>query len=467
MSLRSRLTALCVGLVALVLSVFAVSTFLVTRTRIYASFDDSLTTEANVVTALLPAGQQGSELPANTLAALDTQAAAGAFFQIRSGDGKLLYSSFRGSADLLPRGHQLDSQAYFNGAVAGQDLRLLYVPLAQVESSSNGYIEVGKPKEPTDEALTLIGGTLAGGAVLALILTVFPAYFIVGRALQPIREVSGLARRIEQTSDFSQRLQREHSAEEMAELIVAFNALISRIEHTLQSHNEFLAESSHELRRPLTNLRTDLATLRDPSLPESDRATCIDRMSREALAMSSLVGDLLLLTRDKSQAFDRREVDLSALCNEAVSRAHFAYPAAVIESHIAPEMIILGDQDRLNQLLRNLIENAVNYSPTAAPIALNLDAAGKTAMLYVRDSGYGIQDEELDLVFDRFYRGEQARSLHEDGVGLGLSIVKYVAEGHGGRVYASSRQGGGTVFTVELPLLNGVERSLTPLLSSP
>lgn len=466
MSLRLRLTALCVGLVALVLTAFAISTLLVARARIYSSFDDSLQTQANVITALLPAGSTGGELPGATRRQLETQAAAGALFQIRSAEGTVLYSSFRGSPNLLPR-KSLESQSFFNGKVADQSLRLLYVPLGTTDNPG-GYIEVGRPSTETTEALAEIGGTLAAGWVLALLLTVFPAYFIAGRALRPIREVSGLARRIEQTSDFSQRLRREHSAGEIAELITTFNEMISRIEHTLNSHNEFLAESSHELRRPLTNLRTNLDILRDPRLPEADRVACIERMSREALAMSALVGDLLLLTRDRSQALHRVEVDFSALCADAISRARFSYRNAAIESDVRPGLFVLGDEERLSQMLRNLLENAVSYSPPGAPVTMSVGASGDRVAVSVRDSGYGISEEDRPHVFDRFYRGQQARALHKEGVGLGLAIVKYVVEGHGGQIEVESPPAGGTTFTIELPLLRAAPaETLRPLLSAP
>lgn len=460
MSLRLRLTLLCVGLVGLVLTMFAISTFFFARERIYASFDDSLKTEADVVKSLLPA-DLGPELPQGTRSELEVQAAGGALFQVRGADGSILFSSFRGSPSLLPR-KDLESESYFDGDVAGQDLRLLYVPLPR---HPGAYIEVAKPTQATDQALTLIGGTLAGGALLALLLTVVPAYLIAGRALRPIREVSGLARRIEQTSDFTQRLRREHTAKEIGELITTFNDLISRIEHTLKSHNEFLAESSHELRRPLTNLRTNLDILRDPRLPEADRDACIERMSREALAMSALVGDLLLLTRDKSQAFDRSEVNLSEVCAEEAARATFAYPGTPLASDIEPGVIVMGDAGRLGQMLRNLLENAASYGPPGAAVEVSLSLEDGQASLRVRDHGYGIPEDEQARVFERFHRGEKARLVRREGVGLGLAIVKYVVEGHDGTVSVASPHGGGTLFTIVMPASGSREPVLPHVLA--
>src|SRR5207244_4820872 len=142
--------------------------------------------------------------------------------------------------------------------------------------------------------------TLLIVGLFALLLTSLPAYFIAGRALDPIREVSRVARRVERTSDFSQRLVERPTRDEIGELTATFNDLIGRIEQTLAAHSRFLAEASHELRRPFTILRTNLYILRDPDLPEGYRVSRLERMTREASAMTRLARDVLLPHRDLS-----------------------------------------------------------------------------------------------------------------------------------------------------------------------
>jgi signal transduction histidine kinase len=164
----------------------------------------------------------------------------------------------------------------------------------------------------------------------------------------------------------------------------------------------------------------------------------------------------------------RVEVDFSALCADAISRARFSYRNAAIESDVRPGLFVLGDEERLSQMLRNLLENAVSYSPPGAPVTMSVGASGDRVAVSVRDSGYGISEEDRPHVFDRFYRGEQARALHKEGVGLGLAIVKYVVEGHGGQIEVESPPAGGTTFTIELPLLRAAPaETLRPLLSAP
>jgi signal transduction histidine kinase len=464
MSLRLRLTFLCVALVAVVIAGFAVTTYFIARQRIYSSFDDSLSTQAGAILSLLPPGTLSDSKVEQTRAQLNNQAAAGLLFQIRTNDGNVLYSSFRGSSELLPRNRSLDAAAFFETNVAQQRLRLLYLPVDTADH--NGFsIEVGRSTNETAEALSEIRYALAAGSLLALFLTFVPAYYIAGRGLRPIRDVSRLARRIERTGDFSQRLDDRKAGDETGELIATFNEMIERVDQTLAAQTEFLAESSHELRRPLTILRTNLDILRDPGLPAADRAACLERMSVEARAMSSLVGDLLLLTRDKTQSLQRIHVDFSRLCTDEVSRFGFADGQASIESDVEPGLVVIGDEERLRQMVKNLLENAVNYTPKSGHIRLRLRSDGDAVRLDVEDTGIGIPEAELARVFDRFYRGAEARAMQGEGVGLGLAIVKYVVEGHGGSISASASPGGGTTFAVVLPRGPVVSEPLTDMLA--
>jgi len=465
LSLRLRITLLCVALVALVLAGFAVTVNFLASARIYASLDDGLAAQANSIIASLPTGPLDASLVEASRPALEAEESAGLLFQIRDSSGLVLYSSFRGSGEVLPPSGSLNEQAVYERKVAQQQLRLFHMPIDSA-SHSGGSIEVGRPMNETDEALTEIRGTLVIGGIFALLLTSLPAYFIAGRALDPIRQVSRVARRVERTSDFSQRLARRSTNDEIGELTSTFNDLIGRIEQTLAAHSRFLAEASHELRRPLTILRTNLYILRDPDLPEVDRAACLDRMSREASLMSSLVRDLLLLNRDRAQSLERAPVDLSRLCSEESSRMQSAEPLATLQVNIAPHLIVEGDPQRLQQVIRNLLENALNYSPDGSVVCVSLVEQNGRARLSVRDSGIGIDAEDLPKIFDRFYRGAEASRVHREGIGLGLSIVKYVVEGLGGDISVESRPDG-TTFIVELPVSQRTGKRLRVLLPVP
>jgi signal transduction histidine kinase len=185
-------------------------------------------------------------------------------------------------------------------------------------------------------------------------------------------------------------------------------------------------------------------------------------MTQEARAMTSLVDDLLLLTRDKTQALNRSLVNFSELSTDEVFRAQLSEPRASITSVVEPDLMVRGDVERLHQVLRNLLENAVNYTPHGK-INVLVAVGDGVATLVVRDSGIGIPEVDLPKVFDRFFRSEEARSVRREGVGLGLAIVKYVIEAHGGSVSASSESEGGAVFTVSLPLAEAPPRLLADI----
>ena len=461
MTLRLRLTVLCVGLVAVVLTAFSVATYLIASARIYGSLDDSLSAEANAVVANLPEGELGRELPEDARTDLEAQAASGTMFEVRDSTGNTIFSSLRGLSDLLPPGDVPRARTFLKAKVAQRELRVLYVPLVAAGGTA-GTVAVGQSMQESNEALSGMLWTLGAGSIFALFLTFLPAYFLAGGALRPIKDVSRVARRIERTSDFSQRLRERQTSDEIGELIITFNEMIERVALTLAAHNEFLAESSHELRRPLTTLRTNLDILHDAQLPNADRTACVDRMTQEARAMTSLVDDLLLLTRDKTQALNRSLVNFSELSTDEVFRAQLSEPRASITSVVEPDLMVRGDVERLHQVLRNLLENAVNYTPHGK-INVLVAVGDGVATLVVRDSGIGIPEVDLPKVFDRFFRSEEARSVRREGVGLGLAIVKYVIEAHGGSVSASSESEGGAVFTVSLPLAEAPPRLLADI----
>ena len=459
MSLRLRITLLCVALVAVVLAGFAITVNFLASARIYASLDDGLEAQANSILATLPPGTLDEALIESSRQALEMEEAAGLLFQIRDSSGQVLYSSFRGSPDVLPRGGSPNEPAVYERKVAQQQLRLLHMPIDS-GSHSGGSIEVARPMNETDEALTEIRGTLLIGGILALLVTSLPAYFIAGRALDPIREVSRVARRVD---NLVESLGLGPYADKFLDELSTGTRRIVDIACLQAARPKVLL-----LDEPSSGLAQaeNLYILRDPELPEGDRAACLERMSREASAMTSLVGDLLLLNRDRAQSLERAPVDFSRLCSEEASRMQFAEPTASLQVNIAPSLMVQGDAQRLQQVIRNLLENALNYSPDGGGVIVSLNKQNGRARLSVGDSGIGISAEELPRIFDRFYRGAEASRVHREGVGLGLSIVKYVVEGLGGDISVESRPGG-TTFTVELPASQRSGRRFRDLLPVP
>jgi signal transduction histidine kinase len=199
-------------------------------------------------------------------------------------------------------------------------------------------------------------------------------------------------------------------------------------------------------------LRTNIDILNDPSLPAEEREACFQEMRAEAEAMSRLLSDLLLLSREEKQAIGEAPVNYSLLCEQAVARLRTQDAHHRTVAEVVPGVRVLGDRERLAQMLWNLLENAAQYTPDGGRIELHLRPVNGFARVEVQDTGIGIAEKDMPHVFDRFYRGEGARAIREEGVGLGLAIVKYVAEAHTGTVTVSSQPGRGTTFSVDIPL---------------
>jgi two-component system, OmpR family, sensor kinase len=452
MSLRLRLTFTYGFLLVVALTAFGVTGYVIASNRIYQGVDDTLSTRATLVTSTLKnltAPLTAQDVEANR-SELEEQASLDAVVQLRQTDGTVAYTSTGWNVTLPPDKSQPNDAHFMSRKVEKSRMRILYQPLTR-DGQTLGMVEVGQSLKDTDSALDEIRNVFLAGGFAVCLAGIGLVYVLSGRSLAPVRQVSQLARDIERTADFTRRLPAKGSAGETKELIVTFNEMIERVETTLAGQLAFLADSSHELRRPLTVLRTNVDVLKEPGLSAEDREACLAEMRSEAESMSRLLSDLLLLSRDNKQAIARGEVDYSALCEEAAARLRAQDGGRhEIESEIAPEVHIVGDRERLAQMLWNLLENAMNYTPAGGRIALRLGQADGIARVDVADSGIGIQAKDVPHVFERFYRGDAARSMRSEGSGLGLAIARYVAEAHGGEVRVSGNVGGGTVIVAEV-----------------
>jgi len=450
-TLRLRLTLLYVGLLAAALAVTGITGYVIAAHRIYAGLDDSLTLRAQAVAlALEPIGTEfNQEDIENNKGELDALASkADLVFQLRRADGTVLYSSAQPPSGSLPPPD--DTRSLVGGFatkdVRGEDTRILYQPLP-----TGGSIEVGESLSGANGAVSEIRDVIVVGGLAALLVTAVSGYTLSGRALRPVRNVSQMARDIEETADFTRRLDKSAGEGEVRELVSAFNAMIERVEQTLAHQKSFLADSSHELRRPLSVLQTNVDILSRPNLSQADRERCVAEVRVEAQIMRRLVADLLMLAREESQSIERARVDFSAVCERALARVK-QEDSHELREEIEPGIVVLGDGERLDQMVGNLLDNAVQYTPREGRVAFGLQRFNGRVQLEVRDTGQGIKADEIAHVFERFYRGESARASRPAGTGLGLAIVKYVAEAHGGTVSVVSEPTNGTTFVVELPI---------------
>ena len=273
MSLQVRITLLFLLLGAPVLSLFGTAVYLVSRERLYSSVDESLVSRAQTVHMAIQRGD-GPLTQGNIDASrrsLDRLASDGGVFEVLDQESRPLYSS-NGVFGDFPAGATPPRRQYSTDEIDGHGTRVLVMPLFAV-GELVGYVRATSPLDVVDSSLARIREVLIIGVVVVLLLTALPAYVLVGRALDPVRRVSRLARELEITADFSRRLTSSPASGEMQELVDTFNRMIERIERMMLAQRAFLADSSHELRRPLTLLRTNIDVINDPGLSESERRT--------------------------------------------------------------------------------------------------------------------------------------------------------------------------------------------------
>ena len=455
MRLQQRLALTTCLFIVPTIIVLVVSVDSVARHRIYNAVDESLQAKATSIGNAVSVGTDGLNQAAieASLPRLDRQAAQGTSFSLVSNDGALLYSSTgepplpAAASASVASSTTPESQTIELDGVKTRILRQPFFGFAQIL----GFIEVHESLQSADKAVSEIRRALViggGGSALAIVLSV---YLLAGQVAAPVRRLSDLASSIHATEDFSLRMPPAGSPREVRELTSTFNGMLQRIQDMVAAQKAFLAESSHELRRPLTILRTNLDLLQVPDLPGEVRAGVEEETRAEAAAMSDLVSDLLVLSRGELSKIVPVDVDLSATLRGSVSEFHEHCRDHVIEEDIEDGIHVLGASDGLKHVIDNLLENAHAYTSPGARIMINLSRSPAGAVLTIADTGQGMTSADLEHAFERFFRGDAGRRSGFEGFGLGLAIVKQVVDSHAGTISLESRVGEGTTCTVTIP----------------
>jgi heavy metal sensor kinase len=329
---------------------------------------------------------------------------------------------------------------------------------AQTYVSADGaryVVEVGVSTARTEETVRQVLLMLGIGFPIAVCVAVTGGFVLVRRALRPVDVLSQKAAAITQHS-LSERLPVMRSGDELERLSVALNLMISRLEEAINSSKQFVADASHELRTPLAVLHGELETLaQDAQLKLQTRET-LGSSLEEVDRLTEIVEGLLALSRlDTGEAHSEWvRFDLAALVATTAGQmgllAEDKHIAVICDS--SERVMIEGDQARLKQVVVNLLDNAIKYTPNGGHIKLKVADEAGIAVLDVADDGIGIPPEALPHVFKRFFRVDGSRSRDQGGAGLGLSIVKSICDAHGARVEVSSTPGQGSRFRIRQPL---------------
>jgi signal transduction histidine kinase len=276
-------------------------------------------------------------------------------------------------------------------------------------------------------------------------------------ALRPIDRITQTAGQIARAQDLGRRLPVPTTDDEVGRLVSTFNAMLERLDRLFQAQQRLGADVSHELRTPLTTIRGNVDLLRRGAADDPiERATALDAIEGEVDHMNRLVADLLLLAQaEAGMQLQKQLVELDTLILEVYRQAQLMsatrFPAGegvTIRLGHEDQAIVEGDPDRLKQLLLNLIDNALKYTPEGGTVTISLYRDPEWVRVSVEDTGVGIPPDVLPHIFGRFYRAQREGRT---GVGLGLSIAHWIAEAHGGRLNVESEVGQGTTFTLWLP----------------
>ncbi len=338
-------------------------------------------------------------------------------------------------------------------SVGGSDLREYTFPIPFQVAGQMAALQLARPLSGVNRVLShlrlFLALLFAGGIALAAALGRIAAR----RVLMPLSEVAQTAQHISETEDLTSRI-RVHADDEVGQLATRFNAMLERLERSraalddsMRAQRQLVADASHELRTPVTSLRTNIEVLLEGGeLDEEDRRRLLHDVVEQSEELSALVSDLIELARGDLPVEAAEDVRLDRVVEESIARARRNAPGIEFKSRLAP-VSLEGIPERLGRAVNNLLDNATRHSPPGGVVEVTVDHGG----VAVRDHGSGISSEDLPHVFDRFYRGAQSRG--RQGSGLGLAIVRQVADQHHGSVSARNAPDGGAIFELHLPVL--------------
>jgi two-component system OmpR family sensor kinase len=472
MSIRTRLTFWYTGLLAISLLAFGVLLYSLLAGILMTVVDDRLAGQAQAVSRLLQAQADpvaafhAGQSPLPSVGVFASQY----YIQIVNDQGAIVQSSDNLQGQSLPVPSTLKTditgdrvRSYTASIGAGVRLRIYNMPIL-LGGQPVGAVQVGQNLGELEDALGAIRSTILIGSVAALLLAAVGGVVLARAALRPIQAITNTAHQITAAQDLRRRIPITVPNDELGRLSGTINDMLARLESLFQAQQRLVADVSHDLRTPLTTIRGNLDLLRrgaadDPAM----RAEALRAIGDETERMSRLVNDLLLLAQaDAGLKLRQQPVELDTLMLEVYRQAQMMATAQGVTVRLGGEdqALVRGDLDRLRQLLLNLVDNAIKYTPSGGQVTLTLSRDDGWVQLSVTDTGIGIAPEDLPHIFERFYRADRSRA-RRGGSGLGLAIVNWIAEAHGGRLEVTSEVGHGSTFTVWLPEIQSDEWKTT------
>jgi heavy metal sensor kinase len=454
LSIGARLTAWYSLMLALSLALFGAAAYFAMDHSIRATVDSELEHRLQAVRDIIKDDTpQGLPAVQDEFSELLDSEGAGARLRVSYQNGAVIYSSPAMETAIRPRRAQKSARP-FNARVNDEWFRFLR---ETVEVRRTAYdVEVGASTRQFSRSLERFRDLLYALAPLFLALAAFGGHWLSRRALAPVDQITQAARSIG-AQDLSRRLMVPRASDELQRLATTLNEMLARIETAFQRITQFTADASHELRTPVSVMRTNAEiTLRKPR-SEAEYREALSRILDESEKVSRMIEQLLLLARaDSASGLPMTRNDLAVAFGNACAEARVLAEAKHLnfrESLPPDPLWVQGDAGSLERLFMILLDNAVKYTASGGEIDVRLGADDGFAVADIRDTGTGIAPEDLVRVFDRFYRADRARSRQSGGTGLGLAIGRWIAEAHRGEIRVESALGHGSTFEVRIPLL--------------
>jgi heavy metal sensor kinase len=454
-SIRLKLTALYVAILLASLSLFGVAAFVTMRKGIEKSVDENLEGQADGVAEVMGRVlQEESTRLQDELKEHQELREQADFLQVCDQNGRWIYRSRLMTHYDVPVPVKASYPAY-NIVSADLPLRVL---VREITAGGDRYrIQVAAPMDDFYDAIDRFKWIVVVLSPLLLILASAGGYWLSRRALTPVDQITQAAQNINSTN-LAKRLDVPQSGDELQRLSETLNSMLGRLESSFNRITQFTADASHELRTPLALMRTTTEVSLRTSQTVSDYREAQEEVLVELEKTSSLVEKLMLLARADAgvESLQRLPVNVADCLQEACKDGHILAEAKQVsfrQNIDSPTLVVEGDSHALHRLFLILIDNAVKYTPSGGSITVGLTGSDDSAVAEFRDTGIGISAQDLPNIFDRFYRADKARSREFGGVGLGLSIARWVAQAHRGSIKVQSTPGAGSVFRVRLPLL--------------
>lgn len=454
MSIRLRLTLLYTTILALALIVASFALYAVQSQITLDIVKTNLTRQMDGFSHGLMRSPSGNLIPSDGRL-------PGRWTQLRNLDGTVAARTFDLADTTLPLSAAglsavQSGTSWFETATVDDELLLIYsVPLSG--QGTQVIAQAAAPLNERVESLSNLRLILIVGSGIVIVVAFILSWIVGGTALEPIQRITHTAQAIGSGHDFGRRVAYRGPNDEVGQLATTFNTMLGeletayhQLEGSLDSQRRFVADASHELRTPLTTLRGNIELLRhQPPMPPEESAEVLADTQAEMDRMIRLVNQLLTLARaDAGQPLRREPVPLTPLLEEVCRQTRHLAPERNISCESMPNVSVVGDPDALKQVLLILMDNAVKHTPAKANILLAAALQDGQVRIAVTDNGEGIPPQTLHHVFERFYRGDTARSGRSTG--LGLAIAQELVNAQGGTIQAESRVGQGSTFTVTL-----------------